>query len=241
MEKVSEKISKKVVSIEDGDCVGYILSACFDAQLKTLEGFVVADEESEKEMFLPFAAICMETDEYVFVENSSKLSIAVDDFINPVGKIVFDLNGVDFGRVNDVITERKNVKKIITDKCEIVVNQIYSFGKDFIFISNKRKLNKKSKKIQKNVENLPKIQIQSVKIEENEENIHVKSFSKPMRISMTPTSVVGKFATCDIFGLNNELILHKNEVISQAKLAKAKKHGKLNFVIFNCRDEKINN
>jgi len=84
---------------------------------------------------------------------------------------------------------------------------------------------------------LPKIQIQSQKIENNI-LAQSGSVSKPTRISLTPPSVIGKVVTCDIFGYNNEILFHKNEVITKSKLDKAKKHGKLSIVLFNCKDDK---
>ena len=57
----------------------------------------------------------------------------------------------------------------------------------------------------------------------------------PQRVSMDPRSLIGKMATKDIFGLNNELIIKKYEIITQKKLNEIKKHNKLNILFYNCK------
>jgi len=42
--------------------------------------------------------------------------------------------------------------------------------------------------------------------------------------------LIGRVMTNDIFGYNNEIIVQKNEIISQKIINKAKKHNKLNFL-----------
>ena len=52
MEKITNYISKKVISLNSASQVGYVLNVQFDQDVKTFTGLIVADEESENTFFL---------------------------------------------------------------------------------------------------------------------------------------------------------------------------------------------
>ena len=133
MENLNGIFGKKVISLSEGKKVGYILDVSIDSTLKYLLGFIVADEESEHELFLPLANIVSQNEECVFIENSSDTQLMFDEFTNnPLGKMVYDRRGITLGKVVDLVILGSKIDKIITDKGEIKQKYIYSVGEDCI-------------------------------------------------------------------------------------------------------------
>ncbi len=237
MKSLKSYISKKVVSINEGKEVGYVLDGSFDESLSRLLGLIVVDSESEEERLLPAKKIKAENDQIIFIEDESDIEFCEkNDRLNPIGKSVFDSKGVSFGRVEDcLLKDSFAVEKLVTDRCEIMQKNIITNGKDFLFFGLKKKNNKKNnvffENYQKNTEiiqnNFPKIKIQ--------EKINLNNISKPERIYSSTKMLLNKIATCDVYGYNNELIVKKNETVDENVVKKAKKHNKLNFLLFNCK------
>lgn len=237
MEKISALISKKVFSMSEVNQAGYILNLVFDDMLTKLQGFEVVDQESENTFFLDMKDVVAVGKDCVMIESLSCLKI---EFFtannNPLGKNIYDRFGTYFGRVREVETNGKTVKKIITNKCEILPKNIKKIGDDFILFSLDKK--KKKNKIQQNLE---KIKINNEKndkfpqiialnefpIEEKQNNVLMRN---QMRQHLNYSSLLGKIITSDVFGLNNELIARKNEIINKKIIESAKIHNKLNLL-----------
>ena len=135
MEKVSSFISKKVISLAQGSVVGYVLNVVFDEKLKFFEGCEIVDEESENVLFLNEKDILSVGEDCVVVEDLAVLDLAFFSSLNsPIGKEVYDKRGVCFGRVIEVEIKGKQVKKIITNKCEILQKFIQKIDSTFICI-----------------------------------------------------------------------------------------------------------
>ncbi len=236
MNSLKDYISKILVSISEGKEIGYLLDCVLDEGLKELQGFIVVDSESEEEVFLPVGKIKAQNDKFIFVEGAFDVEFfGGEESNNPIGKHVFDCNGTDFGKVIDCrLRDNFKLEKLITDRCEIVQKNIMTNGKDFIFFGNKKRKKNQNKKIfenyqknsQKIQENMPKIKIQE-KIE--------KEIKQPEKVFISKEMLLGKIATCDIFGFNNELIVKKFQTIDENVLKKAKKHNKLNVLFFNSK------
>lgn len=235
MKSLRSYISKSLVSIEEGERVGYVLDCVLDDGLKRLEGFVIVDDESEEEKFLPARKIRSENEEFLFVLNSFEVEFLTSETSNnPVGKRVFDEKGNDYGKVEDVIlSDSFKLEKLVTNRCEINQKNIITNGKNFLFFGNKRKINiknqnyfEKNKKNNQIIENYPKIKIQE-KLQEE--------VTSPQKIYSSAISLLNRIATCDVLGLNNELIIKKFGVIDQNVINKAKKHNKLSFLMFNSK------
>ena len=241
MEKLTDYISKKVVSLEEGECVGFILNVCFDEEKFKLNGFIVCDEESESLNFLSSNNI-IAVSEYILIKTKYMLEFGeMVEANNPVGKLVLTENAQSLGVVNNAILINKKIQKLITNKCEINIKNILGFGKNILFFSLRKKLNKKnifSPKFMTNSQN--KIEIQGekkieVKNENNNDINLTNSYQIPFKSTISFHDLIGKIAMIDVFGLNNELIIRKNEVITEKTIKSAKKHNKANFLMFNCK------
>ena len=215
MEKVSNLISKKVISIEEGKLVGYVLNVFFDNDVKKYLGVVVVDDESENTFLLNKEDIICSGQDCIMIENSFKLQYEITlQLNNPIGKCVYDMNGQNLGFVKDVEINGSVVKKIITDRCEFLQKFIYCAGDDFIILGNcKNKRKKINKKITEKLQ-LPLSQIMTKKEEEknnikNNEKIEQKN---PIRLYVGENKLIGKRVKNNIFGLNNELIIKENQI-----------------------------
>lgn len=242
--KVSELIAKDVITIENGKNVGYILNVCFDATLTKLVGFVVADEESERENFLSKQAVKMIGEDCVFIDDIFKLELNFSgEANNPIGKKVYSGEGEFLGVVRDVVCEGVKPKNLITSLCELPISNIYSVGVDCLFFSERKKRKKTYKSFNFASDILlPKVETQSFEIggKENSSKFYIgnnknKLVINPSKVTLAPSALLNKTATCDIYGLNNELIIKEGQIINQGKIEKAKKHGKINLLILNSK------
>lgn len=231
MEKLSDYISKKIISIEQGAIIGYVLDVNFDDELKMLEEFIIVDEESEQTFSLSISDILSKSEECLVISSSQVLSVSLSLITNnPIGKPVYDKNGVNLGIVKDVLLNQNNLKKLITSKCEIPSRYIKKAGDNCIIYGNRSKKLKKYDFKVKNAENLPKVQIESqiidLSIKKKNNNLQIS----PIRLFANVNSLLGKVITADIFGFNNEIIAKKYDKINQNLINKAKLHNKINYL-----------
>ena len=235
MEKLSEIISKKVVALAEGEEVGYILSPVFYSDGSELLGFVLCDGESEIEKFLSVQDVVSCSDEHVFIKSISAMqNLEIEQLSNPLGKLVYDENGVNLGRVEECELEKNKIKKLQTDKCEIMQKNIECIGKDFVIYKKNKKNSKKSEKNNKKSFNFSKI---SPKVEIlNQNNLQNQQFnfssSLPIKATANKSKLLGKTLTKSLFGYNNEIIGKKDEKITEKIIARAIKHNKMNFLFF---------
>ena len=242
MEKLSDYISKKVISLQSGELVGYVLNAMFDESVKTLTSFVISDDENEKLFTLDYENIKSCSEDCIMIEGDF-LSLYLDEeTFNPVGKIVYDVNGLNLGRVIDVILQGRQVRRLVTDKCEFFQRFVRKSYKNFINYKQKNK--KKTKNIKKSVfeikdKNLPNAYIQDINNigsqgdKPNDKIFYTNvSSTKPYRILANQNSIIGRTMQADLYGYNNEIIAKKYDIINQNIINRAKKHNKLNFLLY---------
>ena len=237
MEKVSSYISKKVISIEEGNIIGYILDIVFDESFTKCQAFIVVDDESENTFSLNRNDIMAVGEDCVLIKNAEVLEInIINQSLNPIGKPVYDKNGLLLGYVTDIILSSFNIKKIITTKCEIPLKFISKIGRDCVLYGTKtRKRLKTNFTIKTN--KIPMVYIQSENdnvIKFNSENKAQKFDAvvpiKPIRLFANTNSLIGKEIKTDIYGYNHEIIIRKYDKITQANINKAKLHNKLNLL-----------
>lgn len=235
MERLTEIISKKIISQEEGACVGYILCPLIDFQTMSVYAFLVCDESEEKIKYLDYKSI-LAIQEYVMIKNSNMLTFGENMQNNsPIGKQVISANGINLGRVKEIYLNNKKIQKLITEKCEICPQNISIWDGGYLIFSEKRIKRKKINKFQR----IDKIIMQKVEIQNNKyaENKEIKNISVqlPYKANISSQKLLGKIAICDILGFNNELIVKKNEVITDRIITVAKKHNKLNHLLINCK------
>lgn len=232
MEKVSEYISKKVISLEKANQVGYVINVMFDEDIKNFTGLVVVDEESEDCYILSKEDIYSIGEDCIMIASSKVLQFKLITSSNsPIGKLVYDVHGNKLGRVIEVLLQGKQVRKIITDKCEFPQKYIKKSGDNFIIFGVKKSKNQKSSFKDEvgeiNERDLPNV---TISVENNDIKKYPIINEGPIKLFATPKILLGKKVKCDIFGYNNELIAQKNQIVDQKIINKAKLHNKLNFL-----------
>ncbi len=240
MEKLSSLISKKIISLQEGELVGYCINALFNEDLKSLEGLIIVDEESEEMFLLKYKDIKSKSDECIMIDSSKVLDIFIEeDTYNPIGKVVYDTNGVNLGKVKDILLQGKIVRRVMTDKCEFFWKNIKKTGKNYVIYGTKEKKssNKSFKEnIKLNKNNMQKVSISQLQnkniIQINNQNLKDKKINKPYRILANQNSILGRTMQEDLYGYNHEIIARKYDIINQNIINRAKNHNKLNFLIY---------
>lgn len=244
MENLSSLISKQIVSLEEGKSIGYILNVCIDNDTHKINGFLVCDEEEETLKFLDYKNILC-VNNFALINSISDLSFGETvDANNPIGKIIITGKGEFVGRVLEVIIENNRAVKLITKNCEISPKNIKSFNTDYLFFETKKKKKKNNYSIFKTREiHDYKVKIMDNNLENKTEknsgilqNKSVQNFYKiPFKSKFQTDCLIGKIASQDVYGKNNELIIRKNDIITEKTLKNAKKHGRENMLMFNCK------
>lgn len=230
MEKISNFISKKVISIDDGNLVGYVLNVIFDENLKNFQGLIIADEESENVFVLNREDIVSIGDDCVMIDNAVKLQFFISSSNNPIGKLVYDCHGNMLGRVQDVEISGKSVKKIITDKCEFPQRFIKKAGDNFIIFGTPKKA-KETKSFNEQVGEYDagEIPLSYVTINAGQSSV---AQEQQTRLFANSSALVGKMVTNEVLGLNNEIIAKKFDIIDKKIINKAQRHNKLNLLAY---------
>lgn len=213
MKKISQEIGKKIISIDGGIEVGYLLDLAFDESLQKFLGYIIVDKESENEMFISYKD--MKIGECCIIDKTTALLPFSEQSYNPFGKSVYSSDGIFLGIVEDLELKGQKIAKIITNYCEISSKYISAAGDCLIF--SKARHSKSIFKI-----NRPKVEIMAT------------PRPQPLtKIAMFPSMILDRVATNDVYGFNNEIIVRKGEKITQKIVEKAKKHNKINNLIFN--------
>lgn len=228
MEKVSNFISKNLITLDKGENAGYILNIVFDDDLNRIQGFVVANDDTDRLYLLQKEDVKAIGADYIMTSSLDKLTLFLEEEENnPIGKCVVDTAGFSLGRVIDVLVQGNIVRRIITNKCEFFRKNIRKLGKNYlIFGSKEKKQTVAPKEVFKvSSDNLPNVYIQSAK--QNSGTV-----SKPYRILANQNSIIGRTMQSDLFGYNNEIIAKKYDIINQNIINRAKMHNKLNFLVY---------
>lgn len=223
MEKLSNLISKKLFSFYEGAFIGVILNVAFDEKFN-IASLIVADSEGENEYAVVYDKTSV-ADGNVFVTSVGELLTAGASAPRIIGKSVFTNKGQFCGRVEDVYLSKKAAVCFATESMSFLPSQIGACG-DVIILGKVAKGEAvNSFFAQHDEQKVFALASESVKEEP----------SVPYRVSTDAKSLIGKMATKDIFGLNNEILLKKYEIITQKKLLEIKKHNKLNILFYNCK------
>lgn len=232
MEKLSEIISKNIYSLASGKKIGYILNACLDERARFIKNFLVVDDESENEMLVDGKNLIF-TEQFILAKSDEQFIYGAPTEENKlIGKLVFTDKGAYCGKVKELILSGNRVESVICDKICFSPKQISMIGQDAVVLGKKKKSAYFEKEERPSFISAQPESLVSIS----------SSFSQPesgqvapYRISTDPKNLVGKMATRDIFGLNNEIIIKKFEIITQKKLNEIKKHNKLNILFYNCK------
>lgn len=230
MSKISNIISKQVVSLYEANLVGTIVNVFFDEKLCKLKGLIVIDDENEKEYELSLKDVFSMSKDAFVIKNVSKLKevILQEDFNNPINKVCISINGEILGKIIDVEIDNGVVENIILENgnqlsssmvvaCEnvVIVNDTNSSVKRSGFAPKMKKIN---------TDNII-VKIQQSNVEDEKKQVQLI----PPRF--VAKSMLGQVSLKTVKGLNNEIIVKKGELITSAIIEKARLHNVLNLLV----------
>lgn len=154
----------------------------------------------------------------------------------PINKIVYSTTGENLGRVLDVeLTNKFEVLALKLNNQSISPNKILNIGENIIvnlenkkIVLNYMKPKIKQKYSQNVVSILPKIETTNELNEDTKKDVlKINPSPIPARISGNIHFLIGRKVSKTIYGLNNEIIIKKDSLITNKNLENAKKHSKL--------------
>ena len=213
-------LAKKVVELESGKQIGFVLDYAIDFQKFCLKGFYVVDEETQGEYLLKLEDI-QSVGDVVLILDVTKIEFVPAREKNLIGKEVLSEQGFSLGFVDMLIFDKSKLKSVCTQICEIPIKIIDFVGEDCLFLKGRRKT-RKIKNVFSPILEEPKVVAM----------LNVNEKITPEKVNLSFSYFAGKLATCDVFGYNNERIVLKNEKITKIIFENAKKHNKLNELFF---------
>lgn len=233
--ELSNLIGKQIYAIYETQVLGTISQALFNKNYTQVIGFYFFDEE-ENEHFVKTKNIFGFGD-FITVKNTDKVSsiLPLLDMPSPLRKRVIDVSGNFWGEIaNSTIEENGTIKFFATSTGKnITGNQIMSVV-DFVLINNNQEKLKSFKPKQSRVlaksNTIPPINVKIMKIEEKENDIMIM----PPKVQFNPDILIGKKVRDDFMGKNNELLLRKNQIVTEKAIQEIKKHNKINQLFHSC-------
>lgn len=161
MIKVTDILSKPIISLLDGKTEGIIKNAVFDKNFKRVKYFVLFDnEELMEEKAVKLLDIYHNGENAIVVKDSSCLNLEISlkqvcDKPLCINHPVYTNCGKLLGKVKDIILDEKYfVQTLILENQEIKANEIISSGQNIVIVQDEaNKINVKSLK-RKNNKNL---------------------------------------------------------------------------------------
>lgn len=233
MSKISDIISKQVVSLYEARLVGTIVNVNFDEKFSKLKNFIVVDEEGDRELELSVKDVYSQKDSFV-IKNEAKLKAVFfeAETNNPINKICITIAGEVLGKISDVELCGEEVKEILLESgVKVTPEQVVACESVLIINSGENKVKRagfapRAKKV--NTDNIV------VKIQEEENSSEEKITPKPVQLvppRFVAKTLLGQISLKTIKGLNNEIIVKKGEQITNKVLERAKLHNVLNQLI----------
>ena len=224
--KLTDFFGKQVFSIYEGEIVATISGVSFCYLNNKLKSFYAFDNEENEYKILINDIKAM--NDVVVITNTNKLKVLFAEEKNEIMfKYVIDQNGNNLGKIIDAeIDESGKIQHFITSKNKEVLTENIYIRKDFIYYSeNKIKISAYKPK-QNIADNLSNIKVNI--LNEGQKN---KNFL-PIKTKFNPSFILGQISKKDLYGLNNELIVKANQIITEKIISDASKHNKLNELYF---------
>ena len=230
--KLSNIIGKQVFCVYDANVLGTIHDVAFDDKYTKILGIYFFDQD-ENEYFLKSKNIYAISD-FVTIKNTSFLSpeIILDKPLSPLGKLVVDTLGVNFGNISDIEFDDKfKVTNFETNQGKKVDPKTLIFISNNFVLGNNVKISSfRPKKPYTNNNILNNLTVTMMKLQEP---LQETKKLMPTKITVNSDVLIGKRLSKDIIGKNNELILKQNQILTSKLVLLAKQHDKLNELFYS--------
>jgi len=134
MRKITDILSKEVVSVSEGEISGIVTNGYVDEKLTRIRGYKVSREEYDEPRALPFRRILGEGDALTVRDSS-----ALEEFTGkecPLGRKVFDSMGNYLGLLRDLLFEEESgrISALLTETGEHSPTSVLRFGKNALLL-----------------------------------------------------------------------------------------------------------
>lgn len=240
---LSNIVSKKVLNLFSGKIEGTIKNLCFNDLCKKVSSLKMFSEEDD-EYLIDAKKIYSIGDTAIVIKNASAMISTINQSEanekSPINLEIYSLAGDFLGQVYDAeLSNNLKLNFLVTKTHRIRQDQIVNVGNNIIVNLEDKKVRISDFKPQiKTSSNLPeeKVYIVAPQIEEEKENkmekdnqlnFKISSLPSPQRVMGNSNFLIGRKMLKTIYGLNNEIIIKKEFLISEKTIDYAKKHGKL--------------
>jgi len=148
MSKISEIISKQIISLYDAKIVGTVENIFLDEKLKNLKGFIVFEDENQDKKILFIEDLLSSNEDNLVIRNSSKLKefTLFSTQNNPINKEVFSITGDYLGKIFEIELKNNKIVNFLSNKnnqiIKIFPEKIVSENEIIIYNLSDKKINK---------------------------------------------------------------------------------------------------
>lgn len=235
MLKVSQIISKEVISVYECESLGTIKNVLFNEHFTKVTKFVFFHDETEHESFVKLGNVFAMSQDGLLVKNATKADFYTEQDNTPIHKRIMDFAANDYGKICDVeFDEKGNVTSIITTSGKCFLPQdIATWGNICFVKQSEQKVSIASFKPKINLQKTDLTNQIEVKIVAMQEPTQNTTPLLPPRITSNFNALVGRKVSKTIFGRNNEVIIRQFGLITHHTLELAKAHNRTNELLLN--------
>lgn len=240
MFKLSEILSKPILSLFNGKIEGIIKTAIFDKKLLKIKYLIIFDESEQNDEFaIATSSIFSIGENAIVIKNSSCLE-PMSNFEpqisnnSPINLSAYTTKGTGLGKVTDIFFDEKfNVQKIcLSNSNAIAISELASFSHNALVIQDKgKKVNVSKYSEQKRPRLiLSKEQVTILRtdnIQPLQTNLQHKTATLPSKVTSSVNFLIGRIITQNLYSQSKELIAKKGSPISLKTIENAKKNGKI--------------
>ena len=261
MYKVTDIISKPVINLYNGACEGTVKNICFDPSLKKAQSLILFNDSEDEEVLLDITKVFSLGESAITIKNNNGITPLIFaqkvKYNNPINNTVYNLEGDCLGKVSDLtLNQNFKIEEIIVSNNTYSSKSVVSYNHDNLIINSsgikfaKESCRPKSTKIKTNnlVTIMPKItlpKIEPPKIESDiptpqKTNYVISTNPLPDRVVSNQNFLIGRKALKTVYGINNEIIIKKDSIITDKIIQNAKTHNKLiELAVFSKTKENI--
>ncbi len=235
MKKISEIISSNVISLYEGEELGYVHNIAFDYKTKKCKYLYILNEEENLINVAKFCDIYKIGIDCIYIKNSSLIELEnnherdLSKCKSPLNLKIYDTSGKYLGVCHDIEIDDNNsiISLILDEEKKIDADNIINIGSVIIIGEKKIALSKfkpdKSIKVAKKPSN-EKVVILDKEVEPIPK---AKDITPQNKIITDSRFLMGRKIIQDIIAFNGEMIARCGTTINKDILNKASLYGKL--------------
>ncbi len=218
---------KQVFALYEGEIVGTVYDAIFNKDFTKISSLKMFDED-ENEFEIKFTSIKAMNDCIIIANKDKLLNYFEKHKKTPMFKPVITENATSYGKIIDCLIDNKGHIKNFVSSEDIALepNKLY-LRKNFVYYSATKLLNKNIYP-KKTIVPLENIKVNIL----NFDTAQTFDSFVPSKLQYNTDTILGKVAKDTLFGVNNEIIIKANQIISEKTIEDATRHNRLNQLYF---------